>query len=87
MYQNGELQDDDIYADLTDIVSGVKPGRENNDEFIYFNSVGLSYVDIALAYEIYRRCVSQNLGLYLDYCDKSVFERDLIFDGEKFIQR
>ena len=41
MYKEGLLQDDDIYADLGEIVTGRKEGRSNQNEFIYFNSVGL----------------------------------------------
>lgn len=54
MYRQGLLEDKDIYADLVDIVSGAKPGRENDDEFIYFNIVGLAFVDVFFAKYIYE---------------------------------
>ena len=41
-----------------------KVGRENDDEFIYFNSVGLSYIDINFANYIYKEAIRR--GLYLD---------------------
>ena len=49
LYQAGKLRDEDIHADLVDIIAGRKPGRERDDEFIYFNSVGLSFIDVAMA--------------------------------------
>ena len=54
MYYDGLLTDQDIYADIGEIVFGQKVGRENEDEFIYFNSVGLAYIDVMFANEIYE---------------------------------
>lgn len=55
MYHEGKLRDEAIYADLHEIVSGSKVGRENDNEFIYFNTVGLSYLDVHLSYEFYKQ--------------------------------
>lgn len=62
MYKEGILKDHDIYANLSDLISGRKKGRENDDEFIYFNSVGLSYIDLNFANYIYRKAVELDLG-------------------------
>ena len=62
MYKEGILKDRDIYANLSDLISGTKVGRENDDEFIYFNSVGLSYIDINFARYIYEEAKKRNLG-------------------------
>ena len=35
---------------------------ENDNEFIYFNSVGLSYIDINFANYIYNEAINRNLG-------------------------
>lgn len=61
MFQEGILKDNDIYANLSDLISGRKKGRENDEEFIYFNSVGLSYIDINLANYIYQKAIEQGL--------------------------
>lgn len=53
MYKAGKLQDSDIYADLKKIITKQKRARENDTEFIYFNSVGLAFIDIAFAYYVY----------------------------------
>ena len=63
MYKEGLLKDADIYANLSELVSGAKPGRKNDEEFIYFNSVGLSYIDVNFAYYIYKEAKKRNLGV------------------------
>lgn len=62
MYSEGLLNDDSIYANLVDVIDGTKPGRDNDEEFIYFNSIGLSFVDIAVAYDFYNNVISAGLG-------------------------
>ncbi|MBO4263310.1 MAG: ornithine cyclodeaminase family protein [Bacteroidales bacterium] len=62
MYKEGLLQDSDIYANLSDLVGGLRKGRENDAEFIYFNSVGLSYIDTNFAHYIFREARKRGLG-------------------------
>ncbi len=62
MYKEGLLSDDDIYANLGEIVTGAKAGRENRDEFIYFCSVGLSFIDVMFAKYIYEEAKRMELG-------------------------
>ena len=62
MFKEGIIQDDDIHADLSELISGTKVGRESDDEFIYFNSVGLSYIDINFARYIYEEALKRGLG-------------------------
>lgn len=66
MYQKGLLKDTDIYANLIDLIKNKKVGREKKEEFIYFNSVGLSYIDIAIANEMYKKCIKNNVGVMLN---------------------
>ena len=63
MFMDGELKDEDIYANMSDLITGRKAGRENDDEFIYFNSVGLSYIDVALCNYIYKSYMGENATL------------------------
>ena len=73
-YKAGLLSDSEIYCDIDKLVSGEKPGRTARDEFIYFNAVGLSYVDIALANWIYKTCLEKNEGSFIPLQnDASVF--------------
>lgn len=80
MYKEGILKDHDIYANLSDLISGRKKGRESDSEFIYFNSVGLSYVDLNFANYIYREALNRGLGkdILLAH-DSSVDYASLIF--------
>ncbi len=74
MYADGELTDADIHADLVDVVAGDKPGRESADERIYFNAVGLAFVDVAIALAMYRRAVDAGAGTTLDLQQTMIFE-------------
>ena len=72
--------DSDIYANLKDIILGYKKGRENENEFIYFNSVGLSFLDVALANWMYQKVDEKKLGHDMVLQDKSMFDIE-----EKFV--
>ncbi|MDE6553319.1 MAG: ornithine cyclodeaminase family protein [Muribaculaceae bacterium] len=75
LYQTGELTDEDIHANLHEIVAGEKAGRENDKEIIYFNPVGLSYVDVALANEFYEMAKESIPDLPIfDFKQSSIFE-------------
>lgn len=76
MYTDGELTDDDVFANLVDVVSGEKGGRESADERIYFNAVGLAYVDVSIAYAMYRRAHDAGLGTHLSIQDNMIFQHE-----------
>lgn len=76
MYKEGILKDTDIYGNLWEIVSGEKSGRENDEEFIYFNSVGMSYVDVHLAYSMYLKCIDAGNYTKQFLQNTSMFETD-----------
>ena len=75
LYQAGKLRDEDIYGDLSKIAAGLLPGRESEEEFIYFNAVGLSYVDVALGYDFFRR--SEHLAAVLPLQRTGIFDHPL----------
>jgi ornithine cyclodeaminase/alanine dehydrogenase-like protein (mu-crystallin family) len=54
------------YADLGEIVSGQKPGRESPEERNIAINLGLALDDMAVAPEIYRRAKARGLGVWLD---------------------
>ena len=76
-YKDGVITDADVYGNLIDILSGEKPGRENDEEFIYFDAVGLSYVDVSIAYAMYKRALEANVGTWSYLQEKMIFEKDL----------
>lgn len=84
MYQDGVLKDDDVYANLSDLVSGTKPGREHDDERIYFNAVGLAYVDVGIAMAMYHRATEAGLGQDLQIQNEMIFEHAKLKDWVRF---
>ena len=77
-YKDGVITDSDIYGNLIDILSGEKPGRENDDEFIYFDAVGLAYVDVSIAHAMYQRAVEAGVGTQSFLQEDMIFEKNLI---------
>lgn len=71
MYAQGLLSDDDIHADLSDIVMGRASGRTSASQFIYFNAIGLSFVDVAVASWLYERSRSRGIGTWYDFQKRS----------------
>jgi ornithine cyclodeaminase/alanine dehydrogenase-like protein (mu-crystallin family) len=62
----GYFQDTpDPYADLGEIVAGLKPGRQRDDERTLAINLGLAMDDMAVAPEIYRRARELGIGTWL----------------------
>lgn len=74
MYKEGQLKDEDIHANLVEIVTGKKPGRTNPNERTYFNAVGLAYADIAIAYAMFQRASQAGFGQDLRIQKEMIFE-------------
>lgn len=74
MYQSGLLNDCDIYANIDEIIMNKKKPRENDNEFIYFNSVGLSFIDIYMANWMYSKVLQAKTAQDIRLKDKSMFE-------------
>ena len=55
----------DPYADLGEIVAGLKPGRERDDERTMAMNLGLALDDMAVAPGIYRRAQERGIGTWL----------------------
>jgi len=55
----------DPYADLGELVAGLKPGRQQDSERTIAINLGLALDDMAVAPEIYRRARSRGLGTWL----------------------
>lgn len=80
MYKDHELTDADIYANLVDLVAGEKNGRESDQERAYFNAVGLAYVDVAIAFEMYKRAKEASAGQKLKIQECMIFQHHQIKD-------
>jgi ornithine cyclodeaminase/alanine dehydrogenase-like protein (mu-crystallin family) len=55
----------DPYADLGELVAGLKPGRSSERERTLAINLGLAMDDMAIAPEIYRRAQQKGLGSWL----------------------
>ena len=63
----GKLSEATLHAELGEIVAGVKPGRERDDETILFWHRGLSLSDIALAHTMLDKAARLGIGQRLRY--------------------
>lgn len=77
MYKENLLSDNNIYCNLHQLVSGEFQGRENEKEFIYFNTVGMSFVDVILANHMYKKAIQHGYG------NKVVLQSNDIFSIDK----
>ncbi len=74
MYKENLLLDDDVHGNLLDLVVGNKPGRESDEEIVYFNAVGLAYTDVAIAYAMFERAKAAGMGQDLKIQNEMIFE-------------
>lgn len=62
----GLISADPIYAELGELISGVKRGRINPAEITLYKSVGSAVLDISMAYIVYQRAVEQHVGTVVE---------------------
>lgn len=62
MYRKGIISEDDIWAELADIIDGKKSGRETAEERIFFTSGGIAITDAVIASRIYNSALKRNIG-------------------------
>ncbi len=65
--ETGKLTEDTLHAELGQIVAGLRPGREREEETILFWHRGLSLSDIALGHAILAKAASAGAGQRLRY--------------------
>jgi len=62
----GVMRREHVHAELADVVSGRRPGRQRDDEIIVFDSTGTALEDVAAAQLVYQRAVAMGAGMYVD---------------------
>ena len=62
----GVMRREDVHAELADVVSGRRPGRQRDEEIIVFDSTGTALQDVAAAQLVYQRAVATGVGMYVD---------------------
>ncbi|HZQ70921.1 MAG TPA: ornithine cyclodeaminase family protein [Terriglobales bacterium] len=60
-----------VHAELGEIVTGRKPGRESEDEIIIFDSTGMALQDGAAAALVYEKACSRGIGTALHLSNSS----------------
>jgi ornithine cyclodeaminase len=64
--ERGEITESQIHGEIGEVVSGMIPGRESEEEITFFKSVGLAAQDVAVASLILRRAAEQGLGIEVE---------------------
>jgi ornithine cyclodeaminase/alanine dehydrogenase len=65
----GIISENDIHAEIGQILLGEKPGREGDDELTLFDSTGIAAQDIAAANIVYQQAKKQNIGHSINLLD------------------
>ena len=63
----GLMRKEDVYADLSEIVSGHKPGRTVADEITIFDSTGIALEDAVAAIAVYEKARADRIGALFDF--------------------
>ncbi|WP_137291656.1 ornithine cyclodeaminase family protein [Natronorubrum halophilum] len=69
--EEGAVTEDDIHAELGEVVAGVKPGRTSDDEITVFDSGGTGIETVAAAYMLYERANEEGLGIEIEFAPAS----------------
>lgn len=60
--KEGAIKQEDIYAELGEIVTGKKPGRTSDKEITLFKATGLAIQDVGTAYRVYQLAKQRGMG-------------------------
>jgi len=60
--EEGAVDEDHVHAELGEVVAGVEPGREADDEVTVFDSGGTAVETVAAAYMLYEKAVEADVG-------------------------
>jgi alanine dehydrogenase len=62
---NGMITKGDLWAELGEVVAGVKPGRTGPNEITVFDATGLAIQDAVTAELVHRKAIQKKLGHYI----------------------
>ncbi|SOY46070.1 Ornithine cyclodeaminase 2 [Cupriavidus taiwanensis] len=57
----------DIHGEIGELLLGIKPGRENEDEITIFDSTGMAIQDNTTATKIYRNAMDGKVGTFFEF--------------------
>jgi alanine dehydrogenase len=67
LIQSGQLRSEHVYAEIGEIVAGIKPGRQSAQERILFWHKGFAVSDIMVANLAYQKARARGTGTRLSY--------------------
>ncbi|WP_335999100.1 ornithine cyclodeaminase family protein [Halorientalis halophila] len=69
--ESGAISEDHVHAELGEVVAGVEPGRESDEDVTLFDSGGTAIETVAAAHMLYERAVENDLGETLEFAPAS----------------
>ena len=64
---DGLMRKEDVYAGLSEVVAGKKPGRTNETDIIVFDSTGVAIEDAAAVTVVYEKAFIAGIGNYFEF--------------------
>jgi alanine dehydrogenase len=61
------MQKGDVYAELSEIIAGHRPGRTSDDEIIVFDSSGVAIEDAVASVAVYEKARAGGIGSDFDF--------------------
>jgi len=65
MVESGQFTREQLHGEISDVVTGARPGRQREDERILVHTTGLVSQDVAIAYKVYEKARAQGRGIWL----------------------
>ena len=65
-FAKGIISKEDIWAEIGEIVAGLKPGRTSDEEITIFTSTGLAVQDAVTANLAYKKAIEKGVGTYIE---------------------
>lgn len=66
------ISEEKIRGNLGEIIVGDKPGRQNKEEIVFFNPIGLGIHDLSEAHRVFQNAVQMNIGRILPLWENPV---------------
>ena len=67
LFEAGQISQGDVYAEVGDVVAGIVPGREGEDEIIIAAMIGMGTEDVAVGAAMLKRAEELGLGQRFDF--------------------
>jgi N-[(2S)-2-amino-2-carboxyethyl]-L-glutamate dehydrogenase len=68
LVEEGLFSREKLHAELGEIVAGMRPGRESEQEIILLNPMGMAVEDIACAQAVYQAALDAGVGTWMPLC-------------------